>query len=174
MIAAPADRWDALRALASACGLGQASFVEGGERRQDSVAAALGPCDGHRMVCVHDAARPLAPPELFRAVVGAADRDAAATAAVPCVDTIKRVSEEHVDETLERATLVAAQTPQAFARELLERAHQAATADGVDAGDDASLVERLGARVAVVRGDPRNFKVTTQADLAVLRALLTK
>ncbi|MBV8444427.1 MAG: 2-C-methyl-D-erythritol 4-phosphate cytidylyltransferase, partial [Candidatus Dormibacteraeota bacterium] len=138
----------------------------------DSVAAALGPCDGHRMVCVHDAARPLAPPELFRAVVGAADRDAAATAAVPCVDTIKRVAEGYVVETIDRSSVMAAQTPQAFHRTVLEDAHAAAARDGVEASDDAVLVERIGVKVAVVQGDPRNIKVTTAGDLDLVRAIL--
>jgi 2-C-methyl-D-erythritol 4-phosphate cytidylyltransferase len=74
--------------------------------------------------------------------------------------------------TLERSELVAVQTPQAFDAALLRRAHEAALRDGVAADDDCALVERLGAAVAVVEGDPRNLKVTRAADLAVLRAAL--
>ncbi|HEX6493134.1 MAG TPA: 2-C-methyl-D-erythritol 4-phosphate cytidylyltransferase, partial [Candidatus Dormibacteraeota bacterium] len=77
-----------------------------------------------------------------------------------------------VVETLERADLVAVQTPQAFDAALLRRAHETALRDGVVADDDCALVEHLGAPVAVVEGDPRNLKITRPADLAVLRAAL--
>jgi 2-C-methyl-D-erythritol 4-phosphate cytidylyltransferase len=145
------------------------AVVAGGERRRDSVAAGvetLGDCD---IVCVHDAARPLCAPELFSRVIAAARERGAATTAIPCVDTIKRVSAGLVMETLPRDQLVAVQTPQAFAAELLRRAHAASTDD---ASDDCLLVERLGAPVAVVDGDPRNRKITTAADIEWLRAEL--
>jgi 2-C-methyl-D-erythritol 4-phosphate cytidylyltransferase len=128
------------------------------------------------VICVHDAVRPLCPPSLFAAVVEAARRHGAANAAIPVVDSVKRVRREAgwtaVAETLERSELVAVQTPQAFGAALLHRAHAAALRDGVEADDDCALVERLGAAVAVVEGDPRNLKVTRPADLAVMRAML--
>ena len=87
---------------------------------------------------------------------------------VPVTDTIKRVSGDFVHETLDRSMLVAVQTPQAFRADVLRRAH----ATGAIATDDAALVEFLGGRVAIVRGEPENLKVTTTRDLVVAAALL--
>lgn len=170
VVVAPAARTKRIEELAAECGLHDVRVVEGGARRQDSVAAGLAPCAGAEIVCVHDAARPLAVPQLFRDVVTAAREEGAAVTAIPCVDTIKQISRNHVVATLERSKLVAVQTPQAFRFHLLQRAHERARADGVSADDDSALVERLGALVAVVPGDPRNFKVTTQFDLETLRS----
>lgn len=151
---------------ADAARLGGVTVVGGGARRRDSVAAgmdALGECE---VVCIHDGARPFCPPDLFVRVVEAAARHGAATAAVPCVDTIKRVAGGVVVETLPRDSLVAVQTPQAFRLELLREAHRASDDD---ASDDCVLVERLGAPVAVVDGDPRNRKITHAEDIEWLR-----
>jgi 2-C-methyl-D-erythritol 4-phosphate cytidylyltransferase len=120
------------------------------------------------VIVVHDGARPLASPALFRAVVDAVL--AGADAAVPALavaDTLKRVEGDVVVATVPRDGVVAVQTPQAFRAELLRRAH----GDGPNATDDAALVESLGATVRVVPGDVRNLKVTTTADLEVVRAL---
>jgi 2-C-methyl-D-erythritol 4-phosphate cytidylyltransferase len=172
VIAAPSARWPAIRDLATDLQLPPVILLEGGDRRQDTVAAALDRCDGHDWITVHDAARPLAPPELFRAVLDAARDEGAATAGVPCVDTVKQVRNGRVSATLDRSSLIAAQTPQAFGADLLRRAHLHAVSQGIEAGDDAALVEALGEPVAVVPGDPRNFKVTFPQDLVLLRSLL--
>jgi 2-C-methyl-D-erythritol 4-phosphate cytidylyltransferase len=105
-------------------------------------------------------------------VLDAARADGAATAGVPCVDTVKQVLNGHVQATLDRSTLIAAQTPQSFAADVLRRAHLNAAASGITAGDDAALVEAIGEPVTVVPGDPRNFKVTFPQDLVLLRSLL--
>jgi 2-C-methyl-D-erythritol 4-phosphate cytidylyltransferase len=172
VIAAPSARWPAIRDLATTHGLPSLTLIEGGMRRQDTVAAALDCCDGHDWISVHDAARPLTPPELFRQVLGAARAEGAATAGVPCVDTVKLVQHGRVTATLDRSSLIATQTPQAFSAELLRRAHVHAAAAAIEAADDSSLVEALGEPVVVVDGDPRNFKVTFPQDLVLLRALL--
>lgn len=172
VVAAPTARWDSIRALAIIGELPQLALVEGGESRQESVAAALDRCDGHDWITVHDAARPLAPPELFRAVLNAARAEGAATAGVPCVDTVKQVQHGRVAATLDRSSLIAAQTPQAFSADLLRRAHLNAVAQGLRGGDDATLVEALGEPVSVVAGDARNFKITFPQDLVLLRSLL--
>ena len=120
------------------------------------------------VVVVHDGARPLATPKLFAAVVDAVV--AGADAAVPglaVADTVKRIDRGEVVETLPRDGLVVIQTPQAFRAEVLRGAHL----HDADATDDAALVERMGATVRVVPGDPRNVKVTTVADLEVAQAL---
>ncbi|MBM4416337.1 MAG: 2-C-methyl-D-erythritol 4-phosphate cytidylyltransferase, partial [Chloroflexi bacterium] len=95
----------------------------------------------------------------------------AAVPVVPVVDTIKRVDDAgRVLDTLDRAALRAAQTPQAFAGPLLRRAHAALAA--LDATDDAALVAALGVPVVAVEGDPANLKVTYPADLTIAAALL--
>jgi 2-C-methyl-D-erythritol 4-phosphate cytidylyltransferase len=172
VVAAPTARWDAIRALAITMELPPLVLVKGGESRQESVAAALDRCDGHDWISVHDAARPLTPPALFRAVLDAARAEGAATAGVPCVDTVKQVQDGRVAATLDRSSLIATQTPQAFSADLLRRAHRNAVAHGLRGGDDATLVEALGEPVSVVAGDPRNFKITFPQDLVLLRSLL--
>jgi len=147
-------------------GEGADLVVTGGATRADSVRAGLAHVGDYEVVVVHDAARPLATPALFLAVVAAVNAGAdAAIAARRTSDTIKRVVRDGEDlivaATLERDELVSVQTPQAFRREVLERAH----ATGADASDDAALVEALGARVVVVDGETTNLKVTYPSDL---------
>lgn len=168
---APAARHAALAALLEGCGVA-VRCVEGGARRQDSVAAGIAAAPEASWYLVHDGARPLATAALAARVLEAARAHGAAVPGVPLVDTVKRVDEEgRVIETLERAALRAVQTPQAFRGALLRRAHAEASAD---ATDDAALVEHLGAAVVVVAGEPANVKVTMPADLALLRALLAE
>jgi len=171
VVAAPRSRWQEITALAQRSGLRNVQLVEGGARRQDSVAAALALCADSEVVCVHDAARPLVPPQLFRDVLAAARESGAATAGVASIDTVKQVADGHVVATLPRDELIATQTPQAFRTELLVRAHREAGEQRYAADDDASLVEHLGAPVTVVPGDSCNLKVTTPQDLLVVRAL---
>jgi 2-C-methyl-D-erythritol 4-phosphate cytidylyltransferase len=142
--------------------------VPGGARRQDSVRNgldALGPCD---WVAVHDAARPFATRDLLLRTLDAAQPTGAAVAAVPVKDTIKRVRDGAVLQTLPRAELWAVQTPQVFRADLLARAHHATD----DATDDAALVERLGIQVRVAQGAYDNIKITTPDDLALAAWLL--
>ena len=172
-VVAPQERWEALQDAATHAGLGEVRLVEGGEHRQDSVRAGLAAVPAAEYVLVHDAARPLCPPDVFHRVLAAADEHGAATAAVPVVDSIKRVDAEgRVLATLDRAELVAVQTPQGFHATLLAEAHRAALAAGIRADDDCALVERIGHEVRVVMGDPTNLKVTRPADLDAVRAAL--
>ena len=134
--------------------------VSGGDTRPASA----------QVIVVHDGARPLASPALFRAVVAAvADGADAAVPGIAVADTLKRVEHDRVTDTVARDGIVAVQTPQAFRADVLRRAHDT----GSEATDDAGLVESLGATVRVVRGEPRNIKVTTAADLEVAQALAT-
>lgn len=146
-----------------------ARVVPGGARRRDSVAAGLAASQAP-WLAIHDAARALAPPELFRRGLEAAQQTGAAVPGLPLKDTIKRVTDSLVIETPARAEHVAVQTPQVFRRDLLE---QALGLTNEDVTDEAALVERLGVRVAVFAGDERAFKVTTPLDLALARTLLT-
>ncbi len=154
-------------------GYGADRVVAGGPTRSDSVRRGLAAVPPEvPVVIVHDAARPLARPALFAAVLGAlADGTVGgAICAVPVTDTLKRLDPgaSVVAATVERAGLVAVQTPQAFVAETLRRAH----AEDPEATDDAALVEAIGVRVAVVAGDPRNLKLTTPEDLVLAEALL--
>jgi 2-C-methyl-D-erythritol 4-phosphate cytidylyltransferase len=149
-------------------GEGADLVVVGGATRAASVRRGLERCSAE-VIVVHDAARPLASAALFRRVADAVSGGAdAAIPGVPLVDTIKRVSVEdgisRVIRTVDRDELVAVQTPQAFRRELLVRAH----AGGEDASDDAGLVEAIGGHVIVVEGEAHNIKVTRPEDLELL------
>jgi 2-C-methyl-D-erythritol 4-phosphate cytidylyltransferase len=147
-----------------------AAVVAGGTTRTDSVRAGLATVSpDSEVIVVHDAARPLATPALFELVIDAVR--AGADAAVPAIDvsdTLKQVADGRVIGTVARDGLVTVQTPQAFRAGALRAAH----ADGGVATDDAALVEESGGVVVVVAGDPRNVKVTTVADLALVAALL--
>jgi 2-C-methyl-D-erythritol 4-phosphate cytidylyltransferase len=145
--------------------------IQGGETRSASVRNGLAevPADAE-VIVVHDAARPAAGKALFTAVIDAVLAGAdAAFPGVPVTDTIKRVDGGVVVETLDRSTLVAVQTPQAFRAAALRAAH----AGGGDATDDCALVERAGGRVVVVPGDPANRKLTDPSDLAALTEALS-
>jgi 2-C-methyl-D-erythritol 4-phosphate cytidylyltransferase len=152
--------------------------VEGGATRSESVRCALEVAPDGDPVLVHDAARPLLTPEIVRLVIAAlaADADAdAAIAAAPVTDTIKRVADHGgVLETLDRSSLWAVQTPQAFRREALEHA-LAQPADVLgEATDDAWLIERAGGRVVVASIAAENLKVTTPLDLEIAGELLSR
>lgn len=172
VIAAPSERHAPIRELAEREGLVEVVLTTGGERRQDSVRSALTEVGDVEVVAVHDAARPLCPPQLFSDCVESARLHGAATTAIPVVDSIKRAVDGLIVESLERQGLFAIQTPQAFRRELLVAGHRHATAAGLVVDDDAALVEAVGHPVHVVPGNPDNFKVTHPRDLVLLRALL--
>ncbi|MGD0440106.1 MAG: 2-C-methyl-D-erythritol 4-phosphate cytidylyltransferase [Acidimicrobiales bacterium] len=147
-----------------AVGKGADRVIAGGPTRASSVRRGLAAVpENADIVVVHDAARPLASRELFRAVVDAVT--AGADGAVPglaVADTVKRVRGDRVVETLDRSELVAVQTPQAFRVEALRRAHVGAP----EATDDAGLLEALGLSVVVVPGEYHNLKLTSPDDLA--------
>ncbi|MFM9181598.1 MAG: 2-C-methyl-D-erythritol 4-phosphate cytidylyltransferase [Phycisphaerales bacterium] len=202
VVAAPPDSLQEFRERwGTQLGFHGARIVAGGtverwETVRNALAAVPEDCTH---VAVHDAARPAASEELLARVFDAARVHDAVIPGDPVTSTLKRVSDETVDAeqadavadsilgeisettkikgrrvvgTVPRERLVAVQTPQVFRAELLRRAY--AQADLAGATDDAMLVERLGAEVIVVDGDPRNVKVTTAADLALVRAILRR
>jgi len=165
LVAAPEGHEEEMKATAAGAPRFLA-LVTGGGSRQESVRRSLEALPAaFDAVVVHDVARPFASPSLFEAVLGALGRAEGAVPVLPVADTVKRVTEDLVVETVSREGLALAQTPQAFLREALERVHRVAGDDGVVATDDAALFERLGLRVAAVPGDPDNIKVTTPEDL---------
>ena len=147
--------------------------VAGGRRRQDSVLNGVHAANpASDIIVVHDAVRPFVTETMIMEVVKAAQRYGAAIVAIPMRDTVKRVEDGLIEETLSRDHLWLAQTPQAFHKELLVRAHQQGESDGIDATDDAFLVERLGLPVAIVQGSSDNIKVTRPEDLHMGQAIL--
>jgi 2-C-methyl-D-erythritol 4-phosphate cytidylyltransferase/2-C-methyl-D-erythritol 2,4-cyclodiphosphate synthase len=164
------------RAAGELAGLGKpARVASGGPTRAESVRNGLAAASGSAIVLIHDAARPFASVDLASRVAEAAARDGAALAAVPVTDTVKRGTGGDVPtvaETLDRRALWLAQTPQGFRRDLLLRAYEAAGAAASAATDECALVERLGAPVTLVPGEPGNFKITGPEDVERARAAL--
>ena len=168
VVAAPPDGVAGVAALLAPYDV---RVVPGGERRPDSVAVALAAL-GRRtaLVLVHDAARCLVPADVVARVVAALrDGAEAVVPVVPVADTVKRVRRDRVLETLQREDLRAVQTPQGFARGVLERAHAAGPDDHTD---DAGMVEALGIEVRTVPGSEEAFKVTRPLDLLLAEAVL--
>ncbi len=151
-----------------------AGVVSGGAERQDSVRNGLLACaaEAEDIVLIHDGVRPFFPQEQIPVLLDAAVTHGAALLAVPAQDTVKEVVAGRVLRTVDRSRLWLAQTPQAFRFGLVLEAHQRANREGYRGTDDASLIEWCGWPVAVIPGSAYNLKVTTAADLALLRALL--
>jgi 2-C-methyl-D-erythritol 4-phosphate cytidylyltransferase len=149
-----------------------AASVRGGATRSESVRAGLAAVpDSVEIVLVHDAARPLATPQLFDAVI-AAVRDGAdgAVPGIGVADTLKQIDGDHIVATIPREDLVMVQTPQAFRASRLRAAHDG----GLEATDDAALVEAAGGRVVVVPGEAWNRKITAPEDLELAAVLLAE
>ena len=167
VVVVPAERVAATRRLLARGRVPRVhAVVAGGRERQESVWCGLQavPADAE-LVLVHDAVRPFVSAALVARVLAAARRAGAATCGMPVRETVKRVREALVGETLDREGLWLVQTPQAFRRALLWEAHDKARRDGRTGTDDAVLVEWLGAPVAMVPGLPENLKITTPDDL---------
>lgn len=152
-------------------------IVTGGAIRQESVANALNVLpewlNGDDLVAVHDAARPLLSREYLDKVLKEACETGAALLAVPVKDTIKMAGNDKVVlSTPSRDTLWAAQTPQVFCKDIIERAYEAAFAEGFVGTDDASLVERIGVKVKIVESIYENMKITTPEDLILASRII--
>ncbi len=149
-------------------------IVSGGSRRQETVFRCLLSLPEDTMwVVIHDGARPLIRPSVVSQVWRAAQATGAATAAIPCTDTVKESWDGVlVNRTVDRRLLWAAQTPQVFSRYLIERAHRLALEKGWAGTDDASLVEQIGLPVRLVRSDPFNIKLTSAADFLFASSLI--
>jgi 2-C-methyl-D-erythritol 4-phosphate cytidylyltransferase len=150
---------------------GRVQVVEGGDKRQESVANALAvlPAEPDDIVLVHDAVRPLIDAATIDRTIDAVVQFGAAIVGLPAVDTIKQVERTAhgalITSTIPREFVVLAQTPQGFRFELLQRAFAESTADGFVGTDEASVVERAGFPVAVVHGSQVNLKITQAGDL---------
>jgi 2-C-methyl-D-erythritol 4-phosphate cytidylyltransferase len=150
-----------------------ARVIPGGATRTASSWAALDAAPDAEIIAIHDAARPFVPPSLFARCVELAAADGSAVAGLPLADTVRRADEAGAAlEEVSREGLWSAQTPQAFRRELLERA-RAAAGDG-SFGDDAAALVAAGMSPKMVLGERRNLKITTFEDLAYARELVSK
>ena len=148
------------------------AVAPGGKERYESVWKAL--CilkerGQSGFVMIHDGARPFVKKDLLDRLVVGMEEHKAVLAMVPCKDTIKRVKDGKVVETLIRSELMQAQTPQAFDTVLIRNAYKEAIENNIQATDDASMLELQGKDVYVVEGDYDNIKITTKEDLKQLK-----
>jgi 2-C-methyl-D-erythritol 4-phosphate cytidylyltransferase len=174
IVAIPPGKEQAAQLAAHRAGLRMPlRLTPGGAERQDSVRIALALARPEStVILVHDAARPFAAAELFAGCIDAAARNGGAIAAIPVADTLKEAAENIVTSTRPRHGLFAAQTPQAFRREVLIAGHSTGSTQPIPATDDAFLVERLGTAIEIVPGSALNFKITTPEDLRMAQALI--
>jgi len=170
IVVAPADKLAEVTAVTH--GYGGTRVIAGGATRTASSWSALDAADAD-VLAVHDAARPFVPPSLFHRCVEIAESEGSAIAGLPLADTVRRANEAGASrEEIERDGLWAAQTPQVFKRDLLERAR--AAAGDRSFSDDAAAVVAAGLPVKMVVGERRNLKITTLEDLAYARELVAK
>ncbi len=148
-------------------------MISGGEKRQASVYNGLSALtDTGGVVIIHDGVRPFITVNQIEACICAAKEAGACILGIPVSDTLKSVKDAYISSTPRRDCLWLAQTPQGFAFELIQKAHENALAKGFSGTDDASLVEYSGHRVKVIRGSSRNIKITTPEDLRMAEAIL--
>lgn len=155
------------------CDIDRMLVSSGGRDRMHSVYNGLEDMpESVQTVVIHDAARPLASDAVIDRVIREAQRGHGAIAALPVVDTLKRVDEHgRIVGTVDRTALWRAQTPQAFPRAIIDEVHTRARRDNLSATDDAALCEHYGFPVVVVRGSERAMKVTESGDFAIAEAL---
>ena len=173
----PEDRDEFLSRFGHLLAFANAALVDGGAERFESVANALAGLDAEaEFVAVHDAVRPLTPPQAIDAVFAAAAEHGAALLGVPVADTLKRVDPTtgRIVDTVPRAGLWQAQTPQVFRRDWLTDAYARRGELSAAITDDAQLLEACGRPVVVVPGSPTNFKITTRDDLAHAEKVLAE
>ena len=151
-----------------------ARVVPGGVTRADSVKRGLLSIRAAtaEIVAVHDGVRPFVTTDEIEGVVAAARVDGAAILVAPVTDTIKRIRDQRVVQTLDRGELRRALTPQCFRYELLRDAFVNADVNDPSVTDESVLLEKLGHPISVIEGSARNIKITTSADLAIAEAML--
>ena len=177
VVAAPHEV-DDMRMLLSRYGMDRfvKAVVPGGSERQHSVWNGL--CalpEDAECVLIHDGARSLVTEEIIQRAMASVEEHGSGVAAVPVVDTIKRASKDGlVEETPDRSSLYAVQTPQAFRLPLIMEAHRRAQADGFLGTDDASLMEHAGMPVYLSEGSRENLKLTMPIDLELAELILTE
>lgn len=150
-------------------------LVKGGEDRTDSVLAGIGETDPKAdLIAIHDGARPFLTETVLEETIAKARERGAAAPALPLKDTVKRVRDGMAEETLDRDTLAAVQTPQIFEAGLIKGALHKARQDGAVLTDDCGAVERLGFPVCLTQGSEENIKITTPSDLILGELILVR
>jgi 2-C-methyl-D-erythritol 4-phosphate cytidylyltransferase len=149
------------------------AVVEGGRKRQDSVVKGFAQVSPEKteIVLVHDGIRPLVGKDLITRVIDETLKNGAAIPALQIEETVKEVEDGKVIRTMNRTGLYRVQTPQGFSYSILKEALERATEENFYGTDEAMLVERIGRKVFVVQGDPRNIKITNPADIKIMEAL---
>ena len=170
IVVLPREHFDIWKALC----MGHRFFIKhevvaGGEQRWHSVKAGSEKVEGDGLVAVHDGVRPLVSADLIKRCFAAAGEKAAAIPVVPVVPSIRETTVEG-SKALDRSRLLAVQTPQCFHADLLRKAFEQPYETTFT--DEATLVERLGMKVALVEGEENNIKVTTAVDMKVAELLL--
>lgn len=142
------------------------AVTEGGKERQDSVKAGIQCISHDGIVLIHDGVRPFVTEEVIKGVLDGVCETGAAVPVVACKDTVRQTDDSEIGSvTLDRKTLFQVQTPQGFEMDIIRRAFKKADEDGFIGTDDASLVERLGQKIALTNGSYENIKITTREDL---------
>lgn len=151
-------------------------LIAGGAQRQESVYKGLRQIDPDcRIVIIHDGVRPFVQHDHLTACINGARKFGACILGIPAYDTLKQIDTAgNIVDTIARDTIWLAQTPQAFRHDLIKKAHDQARLDGYQGTDDASLVERLGEAVKIIRGSRSNIKITNKEDFKLARALVEK
>ena len=175
IVVLPAEESAGFLSMAGKFGLRKvARVVPGGATRAESVKRGLMSIRSAtaEIVAVHDGVRPFVTVDEINDTVAAAQEHGAAILVAPVTDTIKQVSDQMVERTLDRHLLRRAFTPQCFRYELLRDAYQRADVNDPSLTDESALVEQLGQCVSIVEGSARNIKITTAEDLLIAEALL--
>lgn len=167
----PGEETEVKALLEPFCSLQELLFVEGGKTRQDSVKNGLTALPAEAgLVCIHDAARPLASAALLEKLLVTAAEFGAAVPVIPLSDTVKEIDDEgFITATPPRNRMRLVQTPQVFWRDLIEKGYRQAS---TFATDDASLVEKAGFAIKTVPGELANIKITTSLDLTLANQFL--
>ena len=146
--------------------------VEGGETRQQSVYNGLRISDEEsKLICVHDGVRPFVTIDLIEKVIKASMQHDGAILAAPSTDTIKKVMEDQILETLPREKIWRAQTPQVFSKPALKEAIQIAIDEKLQGTDEASILEKIGYQIGFVESSSFNIKITTKEDWIFAKAI---
>ena len=176
VVVAAADEVEDMKAILAKYGLGRfvRAVVPGGSERQYSVYNGLKALpEDAEYVLIHDGARALVTEQVIRRTLESVEQHGSGVAAIPVVDTIKRAAADGlVQETPDRASLYAIQTPQSFRMDVIMAAHEKAREDGFLGTDDASLLEHAGMPVYLSEGDRENLKLTTPTDLELAEVIL--
>jgi len=149
--------------------------VAGGESRQVSVHNGLAAADdSSELICVHDAVRPFVSEDLIEKAANACSEHDGVIVAQSSTDTIKRIMEDQILETIPRETIWRAQTPQVFSKAALQEALELAEAENIQGTDEASLLERIGYQVGFVEGSSLNIKITNEEDWIFAEAIYNR